>query len=128
MPLCPLPPPTGGGGRGDGGGWGAFASCLSMISQSVDHLIAELTKLDGVGPDRLKIHELMDRLKTGEVKEVVFATNPRVEGEATAQYLDRLIRPLGIRTTRIARGVPVGSDLELADGLTLARSLEGRRE
>ncbi|MSS70348.1 MAG: recombination protein RecR [Candidatus Latescibacteria bacterium] len=87
-----------------------------------------LSPLDGVGPDRLKIHELLDRLKTGEVKEVVFATNPRVEGEATAQYLDRLIRPLGIRTTRIARGVPVGSDLELADGLTLARSLEGRRE
>ena len=87
-----------------------------------------LSPLDGVGPDLLKIPELMTRLRTGGVKEVVFATNPRVEGEATAQYLDRLIRPLGIRTTRIARGVPVGSDLELSDGLTLARSLEGRRE
>ena len=87
-----------------------------------------LSPLDGVGPDHLKISELMDRLRTGEIREVILATNPRVEGEATAQYLDRLIRPLGVRTTRIARGVPVGSDLELADGLTLTRSLEGRRE
>jgi recombination protein RecR len=87
-----------------------------------------LSPLDGIGPDRLRIHELMVRLRTGEAREVILASNPNVEGEATAQYLDRLIRPLGIRTTRIARGVPVGSDLELADGLTLARSLEGRRE
>lgn len=87
-----------------------------------------LSPLDGVGPDQLRIAQLMDRVQRGEVKEVILATNPRVEGEATAQYLDRLIRPLGIRTTRIARGVPVGSDLEFADGLTLARSLEGRRE
>ena len=87
-----------------------------------------LSPLDGVGPDHLRIVELMNRLRSGEIREVILATNPRVEGEATAQYLDRLIRPLGVRTTRIARGVPVGSDLELADGLTLARSIEGRRE
>ena len=87
-----------------------------------------LSPLDGVGPDRLRIKELLARLKTGEIREVIFANNPNVEGEATAHYVDRLIRPLGIKTTRIARGVPVGSDLELADGPTLSRSLEGRQE
>jgi recombination protein RecR len=101
----------------------------TQVHRGLYHVLGgALSPLDGIGPDRLKIQELMARLKIGEVKEVVFATNPRMEGEATAQYLDRLIHPLGIRTTRIARGVPVGSDLELADGLTLARSLEGRRE
>ena len=87
-----------------------------------------LSPLDGVGPDHLRIDELIARLKTGEVNEVIYGHNPDTEGDATAHYLDGIIRPLGIRTTRIARGVPVGSDLELADGLTLARSLEGRQE
>ncbi|MDX9858404.1 MAG: recombination mediator RecR [candidate division Zixibacteria bacterium] len=85
-----------------------------------------LSPLDGIGPDDLHMQELMARL-TGDVKEVIIATNPNVEGEATAAYLSRLIRPLGITVTRIARGLPVGSDLEYADAITLARALEGRQ-
>lgn len=85
-----------------------------------------LSPLDGIGPDDLHMQELMARL-TGDVKEVIIATNPNVEGEATAAYLSRLIKPLGITVTRIARGLPVGSDLEYADVITLARALEGRQ-
>lgn len=85
-----------------------------------------LSPLDGIGPDDLHMQELMARL-TGDVKEVIIATNPNVEGEATAAYLSRLIKPLGITITRIARGLPVGSDLEYADAITLARALEGRQ-
>lgn len=87
-----------------------------------------ISPLDGVGPDELRIRELLERLHVGTVQEVVVATNPRVEGDATALYLARLIRPLGIRVTRIARGLPVGGDLEYADEVTLAQALEGRRE
>jgi recombination protein RecR len=87
-----------------------------------------ISPLDGVGPDDLRIRELLERLHAGGVREVVVATNPRVEGDATALYLARLIRPLGIRVTRIARGLPVGGDLEYADEVTLAQALEGRRE
>lgn len=87
-----------------------------------------ISPLDGVGPDDLKIIELLERVKSGEVKEVIVATNPRVEGEATAIYLARLLKPLGIKVTRIAHGLPVGSDLEYADEVTLAKALEGRRE
>jgi recombination protein RecR len=87
-----------------------------------------ISPLDGVGPEDLRIRELLDRLRTGEVKEVILATNPRVEGDATALYLARLIRPLGVRVTRIAHGLPVGGDLEYADEVTLAKALEGRRE
>lgn len=86
-----------------------------------------LSPLDGIGPEDLHMKELMQRL-TEEVTEVVIATNPNVEGEATASYLSRLIKPMGIRVTRIARGLPVGSDLEYADTVTLARALEGRQE
>ena len=86
-----------------------------------------LSPLDGIGPEDLHMKELMQRL-TEEVTEVVIATNPNVEGEATASYLSRLIKPMGIRVTRIARGLPVGSDLEYADSVTLARALEGRQE
>ncbi|MBI1865489.1 MAG: recombination protein RecR [Nitrospirae bacterium] len=86
-----------------------------------------LSPLDGIGPDQLAIEPLLGRLKTGEVKEVILATNPNVKGEATALYLFRLIRPLGIRVSRIATGVPLGGDLEYADEATLARSLRGRR-
>lgn len=85
-----------------------------------------LSPLDGIGPDDLRIKELLVRLD--EVKEIIIATNPNVEGEATAAYLSRLIRPLGIKVTRIARGLPVGSDLEYADSATLSRALEGRQE
>ncbi|MEE8404126.1 MAG: recombination mediator RecR [candidate division Zixibacteria bacterium] len=86
-----------------------------------------LSPLDGIGPDDLKIKELMTRLKD-DIKEVIIATNPDVEGEATAVYLSKLIKPMSIKVTRIARGLPVGSDLEYADSATLSRALEGRQE
>lgn len=87
-----------------------------------------ISPLDGIGPDDLKIPELLARVQAGGVREVIVATNPRVEGEATAIYLARVLKPLGVRVTRIAHGLPVGSDLEYADELTLARALEGRRD
>jgi len=87
-----------------------------------------ISPMDGVGPEELKIKELLPRLQAGEVKEVVVATNPNIEGEATAMYLARLIKPLGIKVTRIAHGLPVGGDLEYADEVTLAKAFEGRRE
>jgi recombination protein RecR len=83
---------------------------------------------DGVGPDELKIKELLSRLNDGVVTEVILATNPNLEGEATAMYLQRLIAPLGVRITRLARGLPYGADLEYADDVTLSRALEGRQE
>ena len=86
-----------------------------------------LSPLDGIGPDDLRITELVRRAG-GEVKEVIVATNPSVEGETTAVYLAKLLRPLGVRTSRIATGVPMGGELEYADRLTLARALDGRRE
>lgn len=86
-----------------------------------------LSPLDGIGPDDLKIKELLHRLES-EVTEIILATNPNVEGEATASYLSRLLKPLGLKVTRIARGLPVGSDLEYADSVTLTRALEGRQE
>jgi recombination protein RecR len=86
-----------------------------------------LSPLDGIGPEDLKMKELLGRLKD-DVKEVIIATNPSVEGEATAVYISRLIKPIGIRVTRIARGLPVGSDLEYADSATLSRALDGRQE
>ena len=87
-----------------------------------------ISPLDGIGPDDLRIAELLERLRTGEVREIIIATNPRVEGEATALYLSKVLKPLGVRVTRIAHGLPVGGDLEYADEVTLARALEGRRE
>jgi recombination protein RecR len=84
--------------------------------------------MDGVGPDDLNIGELLERLKGGAVQEVILATNPNLEGEATAMYLTRLLRPLGLRITRLARGLPTGADLEYADDLTLSCALEGRQE
>ena len=83
---------------------------------------------DGIGPEELKIKELLPRLNSGSVTEVILATNPNLEGEATAMYLQRLITPLGIRVTRLARGLPYGGDLEYADDVTLSRALEGRQE
>jgi recombination protein RecR len=87
-----------------------------------------LSPLDGIGPDDLKVRELLARLDAGQTREVILATNPNVEGEATALYLAKLLRPLGVRITRIARGLPVGGDLEYADQVTLSKALEGRRE
>jgi recombination protein RecR len=87
-----------------------------------------LSPLDGIGPDDLKIQSLLARLGQGGIEEVIVATSPNVEGDATALYLSRLIKPLGPRVSRIASGVPIGGDLEYADGVTLNRALEGRRE
>lgn len=87
-----------------------------------------ISPLENIGPDQLHIRELLPRLKDGSVKEVILATNPTMEGEATAMYISRLIGPLGIKVTRIARGLPVGSDIEYADETTLSRALEGRKE
>ncbi len=91
-------------------------------------LLGALSPLEGIGPEDLKVRELLARLDAGGVAEVILATNPNVEGEATALYLARLLRPLGVRVTRIARGLPVGGDLEYADQVTLSKALEGRRE
>lgn len=87
-----------------------------------------ISPMDNIGPDDIKIAELLNRLKDDTVKEIIMATNPTIEGEATAMYIARLIKPLGIKVTRIAHGVPVGGDLEYADEVTLTRAIEGRRE
>jgi recombination protein RecR len=87
-----------------------------------------LSPLDGIGPDALRIRELLDRIRSGSIREVIVATNPTVEGEATALYLSKVIKPLGVAVTRIARGLPMGGDLEYIDAVTLGKALEGRRE
>ena len=87
-----------------------------------------ISPMDGVGPDDIRIRELMTRIGQGEIREVVLATNPDVEGEATAAYISRLIKPMGITVSRIAHGVPVGGELEFTDEITLMRALQGRRE
>ena len=84
--------------------------------------------MNGIGPDDIKIKELLSRLMDGTVKEIILATNPRVEGEATAVYISKLVKPMGIKVTRIAHGIPVGGDLEYTDEITLSKALEGRRE
>ncbi len=87
-----------------------------------------IAPLENIGPEELKINELLFRLKDGTVKEIILATNPSMEGEATAMYIQRLVKPLGIKTTRIARGIPIGAELEYADEVTLRRALEGRKD
>ncbi len=87
-----------------------------------------IAPLDNIGPEELRIRQLLPRLKDGKVKEIIMATNPSMEGEATAMYIQRLIKPLGIKTTRIARGIPIGAELEYADDITLRRALEGRKD
>ena len=116
---------------------------LCVVEQPVDVLAFErtgqfkgryhvlggaLSPLDGTHPEQLRIQPLLDRLRREPIREVILATNPNVAGEATALYLSRLLAPLGVRITRIARGVPMGSDLEYSDQVTLARALEGRRD
>ena len=97
--------------------------------KGVYHVLhGSISPMNGVGPDDIKIKELLARLMDGSVKEVILATNPRVEGEATAMYLSKLIKPLGVKVTRIAHGIPVGGDLEYTDEITLTKALEGRRE
>ena len=87
-----------------------------------------LSPMDGIGPDDLKIRELLERIETGSVEEVILATNPNLEGEATSMYIQRLLSPLGVRVTRLGRGLPVGGDLEYADEVTLTYALESRQE
>jgi recombination protein RecR len=91
-------------------------------------LLGAISPIEGIGPEQLKIRELLARVGDEGVQEVILATNPNIEGEATAMYLARLLKPLGLRVTRIASGLPVGGDLEYADEVTLGRALEGRRE
>jgi recombination protein RecR len=101
----------------------------TSVFNGVYHVLGgALSPMDGIGPEDLRIAELMRRLSSEEVEEVVLATNPNVEGETTAAYLARLIKPLGIKVTRLASGLPVGGDLEFADEVTLGRALEARRE
>ena len=87
-----------------------------------------ISPLDGIGPDALRIKELLERIKNGVVQEIIVATNPTMDGEATALYLSKVIKPLGVAVTRIARGLPMGGDLEYTDAVTLGKALEGRRE
>lgn len=87
-----------------------------------------ISPLDGIGPDALRIKELLERSKNGVVQEIIVATNPTMDGEATALYLSKVIKPLGVAVTRIARGLPMGGDLEYTDAVTLGKALEGRRE
>jgi len=107
---------------------------LSVVERTRDfrgryHVLhGTLSPLQGIGPDELKIHGLLQRIGAGGVEEVILATSPTVEGEATAVYLARILKPLGVRATRIAMGIPVGSDLEWADEVTMSKALEGRRE
>ena len=97
--------------------------------KGVYHVLhGSISPMNGIGPEDIKIKELLARLMDGQVKEVILATNPRVEGEATAMYISKLIKPLGITVTRIAHGIPVGGDLEYTDEITLTKALEGRRE
>jgi recombination protein RecR len=91
-------------------------------------LVGALSPLRDVGPDDLRVRELVERLRRGAVHEVILATNPNVEGEATAVYVGRLVKPLGVRVSRLAQGLPAGSELEFTDDLTLRRAFEHRRE
>jgi recombination protein RecR len=118
-------------------------SCICVVEEPLDILAIERTgsytglyhvlhgaisPMDGIGPEDLKVTELLGRLRDGSVQEIILATNPNLEGEATAMYLGRLLTPLGIKVTRLARGLPVGGDLEYADDVTLTRAFEGRQE
>lgn len=119
------------------------AGLICVVEESLDVLALErtggyqgryhvlhgaLSPIEGIGPDDLKIHELLERVRTGEVREVILATNPSMEGDATAMYLNQHLIRLGVRVTRLARGLPVGGDLEYADQSTLLRALSGRQE
>ena len=102
---------------------------VTRTFEGVYHVLhGTISPLRGMGPEQLKIKNLIERIETGQAKEIILATNPTVEGEATAAYLSRLLKPLGLKVTRIAMGIPVGSDIEFADEVTMSKSLENRRE
>jgi recombination protein RecR len=118
-------------------------SSICVVEEPLDILAIERTRgfhglyhvlhgvispMDGIGPEDLKVNELLTRIRSGTVTEVIMATNPNLEGEATAMYVSRLLTPLGVRVTRLARGLPMGSDLEYADDVTLSRALENRQD
>ena len=103
-----------------------WAPSFENNTEAYANSVAEL--LEGIGPENLRIKELLNRLRGNEVQEIIMATNPNVEGEATAMYIARLLKPLGIRVTRIAHGLPVGGDLEYADEVTLSKAMENRVE
>jgi recombination protein RecR len=122
---------------------GRDRTAICVVEEPLDILAVERTRgfhglyhvlhgvispMDGIGPDDLKINELLTRLRGGAVTEVIMATNPNLEGEATAMYVSRLLTPMGIRVTRLARGLPMGSDLEYADDVTLSRAIENRQD
>jgi recombination protein RecR len=122
---------------------GRDASSICVVQEAKDVVAMERTKeyhglyhvlhgaispIEGIGPDDIKIAELLHRLSDERVQELILATNPNIEGEATAMYLSRLVKPFGVKVTRIAHGLPVGGDLEYADEVTLSKALEGRRE
>jgi recombination protein RecR len=122
---------------------GRDRSIVCVVEEPLDILAVERTRahkglyhvlhgsispMEGVGPEQLKVRQLLERLRDHTVKEVIMATNPNLQGEATSMYVSRLIQPLGVRVTRLARGLPMGGDLEYADDLTLARALENRQE
>jgi recombination protein RecR len=122
---------------------GRDTSTVCVVEEPLDILAVERTRgfhglyhvlhgvispMDGIGPDDLKVNELLARIRGGDVREVIMATNPNLEGEATAMYVSRLLSPLGIRVTRLARGLPMGSDLEYADDVTLSRAIENRQD
>jgi recombination protein RecR len=124
-------------------GEGRDRTKLCVVEEPLDILALERTRgyrglyhvlhgvispMDGIGPDDLKIRELLKRIEDGGVEEIILATNPNLEGEATSMYIHRLLAPMGVRVTRLARGLPVGADLEYADEVTLTRALEGRQE
>lgn len=97
--------------------------------QGVYHVLhGSISPMNGIGPDDIKIKELLTRIMNGNIKELILATNPRVEGEATSMYISKLVKPLGVKVTRIARGIPIGGDLEYTDEVTLTKALEGRSE
>jgi len=101
----------------------------TRVFEGVYHVLnGAISPLRGIGPEQLKIKGLLNRISEGQVREIILATNPNVEGEATAVYLSKLLKPLGMKVTRIAMGIPVGSDLEFADEVTISKSLENRRE
>lgn len=118
-------------------------SCICVVQEPKDFIAMERTKefhgtyhilhgaispMEGIGPEDIRLPELLNRLKDEQIQEMILATNPNLEGEATAMYISRLVKPFGIRVTRIAHGLPVGGDLEYADEVTLTKALEGRRE